>query len=151
MPEQMSWIFGSAKLRCQSVLQEGSLSTLAAQSLETLAVKSFPNLQGQPVTSVEWWAHSRPSGSGSGHQLHYDLDEVDLKKLEVPSVGYEGPLSGQNLGAWIWLGAVFLTFGAWSCNRNMMKTAQCVGASYSEASIGVMRALPQRLLGPNFC
>ncbi len=40
-----------------------------------------------PTVSIfalqEWWAHSRPSGSGSGHQLHYDLDEVDLKTLKV--------------------------------------------------------------------
>ncbi|CAK9069273.1 unnamed protein product [Durusdinium trenchii] len=64
-------------------LEESSLTTLAAQTLERLAAKSFPEvLQNQRVTSLEWWAHSRPAGSGSGRQLHYDLDEVDLRALE---------------------------------------------------------------------
>lgn len=51
-----------------------------------------------PASLQEWWAHSRPSGSGSGHQLHYDLDEVDLKTLKVRRFfvvlkGIHGPTS----------------------------------------------------------
>ena len=50
---------------------------------------SFPNVDIADITSVEFWAHSRCEGSGTGHRLHYDLDETALnvhKELRHPLV-----------------------------------------------------------------
>jgi len=72
-------------------------------------VQRFLGTREQRITSVEWWAHRRDVDSGSGHQLHYDLDEAGLAGLPpgVPpahplasSVLYlSGPPAGQDADA----------------------------------------------------
>ncbi|CAE7457047.1 P4H11 [Symbiodinium natans] len=80
------------KLQPGGAAAEGApLIRMAASHVKSLAVASFPAIFGcsgcdRKVSSVEWWAHTRPAGSGSGHQLHYDLDEVSLPSLKEGSL-----------------------------------------------------------------
>eukprot|EP00439_Symbiodinium_sp_Y106_P041284 s4736_g5.t1 len=63
-----------------------------ASRVKSLAVASFPSIFGtEGCHRQEWWAHTRPAGSGSGHQLHYDLDEVSLEG-GIPSAPPSGVL-----------------------------------------------------------
>ena len=84
---------------------------LAISQLQQVALRKHRIERGCPE---EWWAHTRPAGSGSGHQflgcrveicgvglmrgsdvldhgpppiqrLHYDLDEVSLPSLKEPT------------------------------------------------------------------
>ncbi|CAE8651640.1 unnamed protein product [Polarella glacialis] len=72
----------------RSTFQEADSSSqieqAVAEHIIPYAESSFPGIFGSSkrrVASVEWWAHLRPAGVASGHQMHFDLDEASLGSL----------------------------------------------------------------------
>lgn len=93
-------------------------------------------------TTEEWWAHSRPAGSGSGRQLHYDLDEVDLRALEASRC----LLPGGHVVDGCFL--MFPFFGA-RCGslQSFIMRYSSAGSSYTKTSPGLVRAVFEWILG----
>lgn len=42
-----------------------------ADYLRPLVAESFPDLDTDSLTSVEWWAHTRPDGPSAGHRVSF--------------------------------------------------------------------------------
>ena len=58
--------------------------------------KQFPGKNlNKNIHSVEWWAHCR--GRTDGHQLHYDLDEVALRKESSSTLSLDSKTVSANI------------------------------------------------------
>jgi len=60
------------------------LGAVAARFRRTAEV-----LAGEECGRVEWWTHRRSAGADGGHQLHFDLDELGMRRegtLRCPAV-----------------------------------------------------------------
>ncbi|CAE8638543.1 unnamed protein product, partial [Polarella glacialis] len=58
---------------------QGPLSASGAK--QVIIIPGIFGSSKRRVASVEWWAHLRPAGVASGHQMHFDLDEASLGSL----------------------------------------------------------------------
>lgn len=56
--------------------------------LGKLATTLFPHLTSRPITTAEWWAHSRPHTAG--HQLHFDSENEGITPLNEAGEGCQG-------------------------------------------------------------